>query len=87
MLMDEVNKIFQDYDVIVTPSFGGNQLLMTNLTGHPCVVIPNGFDDEGHPQSISFIGNLYNEGPLLELANAFQEATNHEDKHPEFFMK
>ncbi|MFO8235411.1 MAG: amidase [Bacteroidales bacterium] len=86
MVMDEVNKLFVDYDVIVTPSFGGNQLLMTNLTGHPCVVIPNGFDEENHPTSISFIGNLYREEPLLELANAYQEATEHEDKHPEFFM-
>ncbi|MFP4447807.1 MAG: amidase [Bacteroidales bacterium] len=86
MVMDEVNKLFIDYDVIVTPSFGGNQLLMTNLTGHPCVVIPNGFDEENHPTSISFIGNLHREEPLLELANAYQEATEHEDKHPEFFM-
>ncbi|MFP4042231.1 MAG: amidase [Bacteroidales bacterium] len=86
MVMDEVNKLFIDYDVIVTPSFGGHQLLMTNLTGHPCVVIPNGFDEENHPTSISFIGNLHREEPLLELANAYQEATEHEDKHPEFFM-
>jgi Asp-tRNA(Asn)/Glu-tRNA(Gln) amidotransferase A subunit family amidase len=87
ILMDEVNRLFRDYDVVITPSYGGNQLLMTNLTGHPCVVVPNGFDEEGHPVSISFIGNLYREGPLLEMANAFQEATEHEDKHPEFFLK
>jgi len=87
LLMDEVNKIFREYDAIVTPSYGGNQLLMTNLTGHPCVVIPNGFDGKGHPTSISFIGNLYEEGPLLELANAYQEQTKHEDKHPEYFKE
>lgn len=86
MLIDKVNRLFTKYNVIVTPSFGGNQLLMTNLTGHPCVVIPNGFDEENHPTSISFIGNLYREEPILELANAYQEATEHEDKHPEFFM-
>ena len=85
LLMDEVNKIFLEYDAIVTPSFGGNQLLATNLTGHPCVVIPNGFDGKGHPTSISIIGNLYEEGSLLELANAFQEQTNYDDKHPEYF--
>jgi len=87
LLIDEVNKIFREYDAIVTPSYGGNQLLMTNLTGHPCVVIPNGFDAKGHPTSISIIGNLYEEGSLLELANAFQKYTNYEDKHPEYFKE
>jgi len=85
LLMDTVNRIFREYDAIVTPSFGGNQLLMTNLTGHPCVVVPNGFDEEGHPTSISFIGNLYREGSLLELASAYQEATGHEEKRPGLF--
>ena len=85
ILSDQVNRLFQDYDVIVAPSFGGNQLLATNLTGHPCAVVPNGFDDEGHPTSISFLGNLYEEGKILELATAYQKATEHEDKNPEFF--
>jgi Asp-tRNA(Asn)/Glu-tRNA(Gln) amidotransferase A subunit family amidase len=85
ILSDQVNRLFQDYDVIVAPSFGGNQLLTTNLTGHPCAVVPNGFDDEGHPTSISFLGNLYEEGKILELATAYQKATEHEDKNPEFF--
>lgn len=87
LLMDEINKLFREYDAVVTPSFGGNQLLLTNLTGHPCVVVPNGFDDKGHPTSISFIGNLYDEGRLLELANAYQEVTDHDDQHPAFFEK
>ena len=87
LLMDEINKLFREYDAIVTPSYGGRQLLMTNLTGHPCVVIPNGFDSKGHPTSISIIGNLYEEGSLLELANAFQKQTDHEDKHPDYFKE
>ena len=85
MWIDEFTKWIRKYDAIVAPSFGGNQLLLTNLTGHPCVVVPNGFDDKGHPTSISFLGNLYDEGTLLELANAYQKETSHEDKHPEFF--
>ncbi|MDX1627626.1 MAG: amidase, partial [Fulvivirga sp.] len=42
-LIESLNHIIKHYDVILTPSFGGSQLLMTNLTGHPCVVFPNGF--------------------------------------------
>jgi len=86
ILSDQVNRLFSEYDVIITPSFGGNQLLTTNLTGHPCVVVPNGFDDKDRPTSISFLGNLYEEGKILELAGAYQKATGWEEKKPEFFV-
>ena len=38
-------------DVIVTPTFAAslNQLVATNLTGHPAVVVPHGFRDDGTP--------------------------------------
>ena len=87
ILSDQVNRLFSEYDVIITPSFGGNQLLTTNLTGHPCVVVPNGFDDKDRPTSISFLGNLYEEGKILQLAGAYQEATEWEEKRPEFFVR
>ena len=87
ILSDQINRLFKEYDVIIAPSFGGNQLLITNLTGHPCVVVPNGIDANGHPTSISFLGNLYQEGKILEMADAFQKATNHEVQHPPYFKK
>ncbi|MDH5599607.1 MAG: amidase, partial [Cyclobacteriaceae bacterium] len=86
-LVQELYKALKDYDVIVTPSFGGTQLLTTNLTGYPCAVVPNGFNEAGRPVSISFISNLYDEGSALELAHAYQKATDFEDKHPEMFKK
>lgn len=85
ILSDQINRLFKEYDVIISPSFGGNQLLTTNLTGHPCVVVPNGFDDKGRPTSISFLGNLYEEGKILEMASAYQEESQHEDRHPPLF--
>ncbi|MCK4350751.1 MAG: hypothetical protein KAX13_07825, partial [Candidatus Krumholzibacteria bacterium] len=75
-----------DVDVYVAPSFGGNNLLLTNLTGHPCVVLPNGFDEDGHPVSISFIGKLYGEAALLAVARAYQEATDFHTQHPPLFL-
>ena len=75
LLIEELNKIIMNYDVIICPSFGGDQLLMTNLTGHPCVVVPNGFDNENHPTSISFIGNLYDEATILHVADQYQQVT------------
>lgn len=71
-----------DVDVYVAPSFGGDNLLLTNLTGHPCVVLPNGFNEEGKPVSISFIGRLYDEATLLAVAKAYQDATDFHENHP-----
>ncbi|MGM0682537.1 MAG: amidase, partial [Thermodesulfobacteriota bacterium] len=87
ILSDQINRLFREFDVIIAPSFGGNQLLTTNLTGHHCVVAPNGFDDQGHPTSISFLGNLYEEGKILEMADAFQQATSHDEQHPPYFKE
>ena len=83
-LIQEMNKLFEEYDVIVAPSFGG-QLVLTNLTGHPCLVMPNGFNDRGSPTSISFIGKMMGEAELIALGEAFQAATDHDDRHPEMF--
>jgi Asp-tRNA(Asn)/Glu-tRNA(Gln) amidotransferase A subunit family amidase len=84
-LVQQMHAMMSEVDVLVAPSFGGNQLLMTNLTGHPCVVLPNGFDASGHPMSITFLGNLFDEGTLLAVAKLYQDVTSHEDRHPAFF--
>jgi len=69
-------------DVYLSPSFGGNNLLLTNLTGHPCVVLPNGFDEKGSPTSVTFMGRLFGEATLLAVAKAYQDATEFHLKHP-----
>ncbi len=82
VLIEKMQEIFQNYDVILSPTFGGRQLLITNLTGHPAVALPNGFDKKGRPTSITLLGNLYEEGILLAIAKQFQEKTDFEEKHP-----
>jgi Asp-tRNA(Asn)/Glu-tRNA(Gln) amidotransferase A subunit family amidase len=82
LLMQDMAKKMKDIDVYVAPSFGGENLLLTNLTGHPAVVVPNGFDEKGSPTSISFIGNLFEEAIVLRVAKAFQDATDFHLKHP-----
>ncbi|HJZ65119.1 MAG TPA: amidase [Candidatus Acidoferrum sp.] len=52
LLMEEMAKVFEDFDVIVTPS-SGPQLTCTNLTGHPALILPNGFRGEDAPKPIS----------------------------------
>ncbi len=80
--MQAMSEIMEDIDVYVTPSFGGGNLLLTNLTGHPCVVLPNGFRSDGTPTSITFMGTLFGEAETLAVAKAYQDATDFHLKHP-----
>ncbi len=84
-LMQLMTKVFEDVDVYVTPSFEGNNLLITNLTGHPQVVVPCGFKGPNEPHSISFVGDLYDEALVLAVAKVYQEATGWAGEHPEGF--
>jgi len=84
-LIQEMYAVMKQYDVIITPSLAGNQLLLTNLTGNPCVVVPNGFDKKNHPTSISFIGKLYDEAVLLSFAKMYQDVTDYDNQRPPLF--
>jgi len=85
MVMEALDAAITGIDVFATPSYGPNVLLMTNLTGHPCITLPSGFREDGTPVSISFIGSLYGEGHMLRVAKAYQDATDfHTRQPPEF---
>ena len=86
-LIEEVNDLFMKYDVIIAQTSRGSQLQITNLTGHPVVTIPTGFDNRGRPTSLTLIGNLYDEGAILAMADAFQQATDFDEKYPPLFSK
>jgi len=82
LIIREMQALFEQVDVYVGPSFEGNNLLLTNLTGHPCVVLPNGFPAPEAPRSICFTGRLYDEATLLAVARRYQEATTFHRQHP-----
>lgn len=82
MLIQQMYKLFDKVDVYVAPSFEGNNLLLTNLTGNPCVVAPTGFTRKGDLSSITFMGKLFDEGTVIGVAKAFQDATDFHKKHP-----
>src|SRR5437016_6271005 len=53
LLMDAMAKVLEDLDVIVAPTNGSPQLMITNLTGHPSVILPNGLRGEDAPKPLS----------------------------------
>ena len=85
VLNQKMSELFKNIDVYVVPSFWGDNLLRTNLTGHPCVVLPNGFNEKGSPTSISFIGDLYQDGEVVAVAHAYQRGTSWHKNYPPKF--
>ena len=81
-LMHAFEEALGDLDGYVAPSFAGPSLLITNLTGHPCVVLPNGFREDGTPTSITFVGRNFGEGALVALAAKYQSLTDFHLKRP-----
>jgi len=54
MAMDAVGRVFSEFDVIVTPT-SSQQLVITNLTGHPALILPNGFRGADAPPPASTV--------------------------------
>ena len=84
LLIQKMQELMNNIDVYVAPSWEGDNLLLTNLTGHPCVVLPDGFSTDGTPTSITFMGKLFDEGRLIAVAKKYQDATDFHKKHPPF---
>ncbi|MDA7977402.1 MAG: amidase [Pirellulales bacterium] len=77
----EMRETMKEVDLYV----GGNDLTLTNLTGHPSAVLPIGFAQrrgEEVPQCITFTGQLFGETELLAVAHAYQQATSFHIQRP-----
>lgn len=86
LIMEKADPLLSHYDIIIAPPETGDQLAITNLTGHPSVTLPLSLMKNGRPGSISFIaGRLYDEARLLAFAKAFQDATPFNKQHPKGF--
>jgi Asp-tRNA(Asn)/Glu-tRNA(Gln) amidotransferase A subunit family amidase len=80
LIMREMAKVFEKVDAYACSS--GTDLVVTNLTGHPTLCLPNGFRKEGTPTAMTLTGKLFGETDLLTLAKAYQDATDHNKKRP-----
>jgi len=70
MAMDAMVKVFEQVDVIVAPTFGP-QLVMTNLTGHPAVILPNGVRGDDAPKPQIRDGEVQGGGPGTTVSLTF----------------
>ncbi len=57
-----------------------------NYATYPAVAVPNGFDEEGMPTSMTFYARPFGESELLAVAKAYQDASGHHLKHPEITL-
>jgi Asp-tRNA(Asn)/Glu-tRNA(Gln) amidotransferase A subunit family amidase len=76
-LMEAYHEFFKNLDVLI-----GSALGPTNLTGHPEMAFPHGFDSKGQPAVLRLTGKLFGEADMLLLAHAFQQKTDFHLKRP-----
>jgi Asp-tRNA(Asn)/Glu-tRNA(Gln) amidotransferase A subunit family amidase len=80
ILQRDMETFMTDWDVLVSPT-NTALLQVTNLTGHPQITVPCGFN-QGLPIGLLFTGPLYREGVPMRAALAFEEATDWHKQHP-----
>jgi Asp-tRNA(Asn)/Glu-tRNA(Gln) amidotransferase A subunit family amidase len=82
LLMGEMEKVMAGIDCYITPTFVGPTNGLTNLTGHPEMIVPCGYQEGGLQAAVSFVGRLFGEATILSLARAYQRKTDFHVKHP-----
>jgi Asp-tRNA(Asn)/Glu-tRNA(Gln) amidotransferase A subunit family amidase len=80
LAVQQVSQLFEKVDIIVAPT-EGLQLVVTNLTGHPALIVPNGFrgpdaphppkEDDGNDDNIGGPGTPVS---ITFLAGLYQDA-------------
>ncbi|MBW8885804.1 MAG: amidase, partial [Planctomycetia bacterium] len=81
LVMREMEELMLSVDGYV----GGDDLTLTNLTGHPTTIVPDGTRDKSptdQPGTITFTGKLFGETDLLALAHAYQQMSGAHLRRP-----
>jgi len=80
LLQRQMDVLFDDIDVFLAPA-SSDSVTMTNLTGHPAIVVPAGFVEQ-LPVGLMLTGKLWDEATVLRAAAAFEAATDWHTRHP-----
>ncbi len=81
LLIQQMNAVFESVDAFLAPPSSAS-VTMTNLTGHPAVVLKSGFVD-GMPDAVMVTGRRFDEAAILKVAHAYERATPWHTRHPE----
>jgi len=84
-VMEMMRAVYERVDVLVSPSFAGGLLLITNMTGHPALTVPRTFDDDGRPRGVTLWGGLDDEGALCRAGMALERAFGVRGRRPPGF--
>ncbi|MHC5028998.1 MAG: amidase [Planctomycetota bacterium] len=72
--MELMDQMMRGVDCVLSPSFAASLLLITNTTGHPCLTLRSGFQENGTPRGVTLWGGLFEEGKLARLGVALEQA-------------
>lgn len=73
-VMQAMGRIFENVDMIISPSYAASLLLITNNTGHPSLTLRTGFREDGQPRGITLWGRLFDEGRLCNVGAALERS-------------
>jgi Asp-tRNA(Asn)/Glu-tRNA(Gln) amidotransferase A subunit family amidase len=81
LVMREMEELMSSVDAYI----GGDDLTLTNVTGHPTAIVPDGTRDKSpndQPGTVTFTGKLFGETDLLALAHAYQQMSGAHLRRP-----
>jgi aspartyl-tRNA(Asn)/glutamyl-tRNA(Gln) amidotransferase subunit A len=53
-----------------------------NLSGHPAISVPCGFNGDGMPLALQVVGRAFEEATILRVARAYEDAADWHRAHP-----
>jgi Asp-tRNA(Asn)/Glu-tRNA(Gln) amidotransferase A subunit family amidase len=83
LLLRQMDALFEHVDALAS-SPSGEIVVMANLTGHPGITVPAGFVD-GLPVGLMVTGPLFREERVLQVAAAYEAATDWRARRPAGF--
>jgi Asp-tRNA(Asn)/Glu-tRNA(Gln) amidotransferase A subunit family amidase len=83
VVIREMEKLMSQYDAFISPT-SSRSLSLTNLTGHPAIALRAGFLEDS-PVDFMITGRLYDEGTLMRVALAHEQATKWHERIPNLY--
>lgn len=74
---DGIDKAMTEHDLDALVFVNENGAGIAAKAGYPSITVPCGYTDAGKPVGITFTSKAYTEAELIELAFAYEQATNH----------